>query len=144
MGTCLERKTRVVSNAGGLNPLGLAEALQDLAGKLGLAPVIAHIEGDDLLPRLGELQDQGESLAHMDKGTTLQAAGAQPITANAYIGGAAVAEALGRGADIVVAGRLADAALVTGPAAWYFDWPRDDWDRLAGAAVAGHIIECGG
>ncbi len=144
MGTCLERGIRVVSNAGGLNPQGLAEALQAVAEKLGLTPKIAYIEGDDLLPRLGELQEKGETLAHMDKGTTLQEAGAQPITANAYIGGAAVTEALARGADIVVAGRLADAALATGPAAWHFGWQRDDWDRLAGAAVAGHIIECGG
>ena len=72
-------------------------------------------------------------MVHLDKGIALRAAGAQPITANAYIGGAAVAEALARGADIVVGGRLADAALTTGPAAWYFGWARDDWNRLAGA-----------
>ena len=142
MGTCLERRIRVVSNAGGLNPRGLAEALQALADKLGLAPKIAFIEGDDLLPRLAELQDQGEAFVHLDKGVGLQEAGAQPISANAYIGGWAVTEALARGADIVVAGRLADAALVTGPAAWHFGWRREDWDRMAGAAVAGHIIEC--
>jgi len=142
MGTCLERRIRVVSNAGGLNPRGLAEALQALADKLGLAPKIAFIEGDDLLPRLAELQAQGEAFVHLDKGVGLQEAGAQPISANAYIGGWAVTEALVRGADIVVAGRLADAALVTGPAAWHFGWRREDWDRLAGAAVAGHIIEC--
>jgi hypothetical protein len=144
MGTCLERGIRVVSNAGGLNPRGLGNALQDLAAKLGLAPKIAVIEGDDLMPRLTELQDQGEAFLHLDKGVGLKEAGAQPITANAYIGGWAVAEALVRGADIVVAGRLADAALVTGPAAWHFGWQRKDWDRLAGAALAGHIIECSG
>jgi hypothetical protein len=144
MGTCLERKIRIVSNAGGLNPKGLADALQVLARKLGLAPKIAYIEGDDLLPRLAELQAQGEAFVHLDKGISLKEAGAQPISANAYIGGWAVAEALARGVDIVVAGRLADAALVTGPAAWHFGWQREDWDRLAGAAVAGHIIECSG
>lgn len=144
MGSCLDHNIRVVSNAGGLNPQGLAEALQEMAAKLGLAPNIAYIEGDDLLPRLGELQSQGETFVHLDNGIGLQDAGAQPITANAYIGGWAVAEALAHGADIVVAGRLADAALVTGPAAWHFGWQRDDWDCLAGAAVAGHIIECGG
>ena len=144
MGACLERKIRVVSNAGGLNPKGLADALQTLAQKLGLTPRIAYIEGDDLMPRLSELQAQGEAFVHLDKGTPLQEAGTQPITANAYIGGWAVAEALARGADIVVAGRLADAALVTGPAAWHFGWQREDWNRLAGAAVAGHIIECSG
>ena len=144
MGTCLERKIRVVSNAGGLNPRGLADALQTLAQKLGLATRIAYIEGDDLLPRLAELQSLGEAFVHLDKGLRLQEASAQPISANAYLGGWAVAEALARNADIVVAGRLADAALVTGPAAWHFGWQRDDWDRLAGAAVAGHIIECSG
>ncbi len=144
MGLCLDRNIKVVSNAGGLNPKGLADALQAVADKLGLAPTIAYIEGDDLLPRLGDLQTQGETFRHLDKGVSLQDANAQPISANAYIGGWAVAEALGRGADIVVAGRLADAALVTGPAAWRFGWQRDDWDCLAGAAVAGHIIECGG
>ena len=144
MGNCLERNIRVVSNAGGLNPQGLAKALQAVADKLGLAPKIAYIEGDDLLPRLGELQSQGEAFVHLDKGIRLKDAGAQPITANAYIGGWAVTEALTRGADIVVAGRLADAALVTGPAAWHFGWQQDNWDCLAGAAVAGHIIECGG
>ena len=144
MGRCLDRNIKVVSNAGGLNPKGLADALQAVADKLGLAPTIAYIEGDDLLPRLGDLQAQGETFRHLDKGVSLQDANAQPISANAYIGGWAVAEALNRGADIVVAGRLADAALVTGPAAWRFGWQRDDWDCLAGAAVAGHIIECGG
>jgi hypothetical protein len=144
MGLCLDRNIKVVSNAGGLNPKGLADALQAVAAKLGLAPTIAYIEGDDLLPRLGDLQARGEIFRHLDKGLSLQDAKAQPISANAYIGGWAVAEALGRGADIVVAGRLADAALVTGPAAWRFGWQRDDWDCLAGAAVAGHIIECGG
>ncbi|MCB2170107.1 MAG: DUF1446 domain-containing protein [Deltaproteobacteria bacterium] len=144
MGRCLDRNIKVVSNAGGLNPKGLADALQAVADKLGLAPTIAYIEGDDLLPRLGDLQAQGETFRHLDKGVSLQDANAQPISANAYIGGWAVAEALNRGADIVVAGRLADAALVTGPAVWRFGWQRDDWDCLAGAAVAGHIIECGG
>ncbi len=144
MGLCLERGIRVVSNAGGLNPKGLAAALQALADKLGLKPLIAYVEGDDLLPRLDELQGQGETFSHLDKGITLKEAAAQPITANAYIGGWGVTQALTRGADIVVAGRLADAALVTGPAAWHFGWDRDDWDRMAGAAVAGHIIECGG
>jgi hypothetical protein len=142
MGRCLERGIRVVSNAGGLNPRGLAEALQALSDKLGLSPTIAYIEGDDLLPRLDELQARGEPFVHLDKGVSLKEAGAQPISANAYLGGWAVAEALVRGADIVVAGRLADAALVTGPAAWHFKWQREDWDCLAGAAAAGHIIEC--
>ncbi|MDA8137089.1 MAG: DUF1446 domain-containing protein [Desulfobacteraceae bacterium] len=143
MAECLQKKIRVVSNAGGLNPAGLARALKQLASKLGLAPRIAYIEGDDLLPRLAELQDKGEPLTHMDKGLGLKQSGALPITANAYIGGWGIAQALARGADIVVCGRVADAALVAGPAAWHFGWQPHDWDRLAGAYAAGHIIECG-
>lgn len=143
MGSCLEKKIRVVTNAGGLNPSGMATALEEMAKRLGLSPKIAYIEGDDLMPRLSELQDKGEELVHMDKGISLNAAGAMPITANAYLGGWGIAEALARGAEIVVCGRVADAALVAGPAAWHFGWQRDDWDALAGAYAAGHIIECG-
>ncbi len=143
MGQCLDKKIRVVSNAGGLNPKALAARLQETADQLGLHPKIACITGDDLMPRLGELQEQGEAFVHMDKGVGLKDAGAIPITANAYLGGWGIAAALEKGADIVVCGRVADAALVAGPAAWYFKWTRRDWDRLAGAYAAGHIIECG-
>lgn len=144
MGSCLDKNIRVISNAGGLNPKALAEALENVAQTLGLSPKIAYIEGDDLMPRLGELQEQGESFAHLDKGVPLKEAGGMPITANAYLGGWGVAKALKEGANIVVGGRLADAAVVMGPAAWHFDWRPDDWDSLGGAAVAGHIIECSG
>ncbi|MCU0576382.1 MAG: DUF1446 domain-containing protein [Desulfobacterota bacterium] len=143
MGECLDRKIKVVSNAGGLNPRGLAQELLKIAEKLGLHPKIACIEGDDLMPRLGALQEAGEPFVHLDKGTSLKDAGAVPITANAYLGGWGIAEALERGADIVVSGRVADASLVMGPAAWWFGWRRSDWDKLAGAAVAGHVVECG-
>jgi hypothetical protein len=110
---------------------------------LGLHPKIACIEGDDLMGRLADLQEKGESFIHLDKGISLKEAGAMPISANAYMGGWGVAESLAQGADIVVGGRLADASVVIGPAAWWFGWQRQDWDKLAGAAVAGHIIECG-
>ena len=143
MGECLARNIKVVSNAGGLNPRGLADELKKIADKLGLAPKIACIEGDDLMGRLGELQAAGEAFVHLDKGISLKDAGANPITANAYLGGWGIAEALARGADIVVSGRVADASLVVGPAAWWFGWKKNDWDRLAGATVAGHIVECG-
>jgi hypothetical protein len=132
-----------VTNAGGLNPAGMAQALTTLAETLGLAPKIAYIDGDDLMPRLAELQAAGEVFAHLDKGIELAASQAMPITANAYLGGWGIVEALERGADIVVCGRVADAALAAGPAAWHFGWGRTDWDRLAGAYAAGHIIECG-
>ncbi len=143
MGECLDRKIRVVANAGGLNPGGLAERLSQLAQTLGIHPRIAHIEGDDLMPRLAALQALGEPFTHLDKGIPLAGATGIPITANAYLGGWGITEALTRGADIVVTGRVTDASLVSGPAAWRFGWQRDDWDRLAGAVTAGHIIECG-
>jgi len=143
MGACLDRKIRVVVNAGGLNPRALAQKLEKVAEDLGLNPTIAFIEGDDLLPRLQELQNQGEAFIHMDKQIALKEVNAKPITANAYLGGWGIAEALRRGADIVVGGRIADASLTVGPAIWRFGWKQTDWDRLAGAVVAGHIIECG-
>jgi hypothetical protein len=143
LGACLDKGIRVVSNAGGLNPRGLAEALAQIAQKLGLRPRIAYIEGDNLLPRLKELGLAGEEFTHLDKGLPLSQSAGQPLTANAYLGAWGVAAALAEQADIVVGGRLTDAALVMGPAAWWFGWGREDWDQLAGAAVAGHIIECG-
>jgi len=143
MGECLDKGIRVVSNAGGLNPKGLAKDLQKIAEKLGLHPKIASIEGDDLMGRLADLQEKGEAFIHMDKGISLKASKAMPISANAYLGGWGIAEALAQGADIVVGGRIADASVIVGPAAWWFGWKHNDWDKLAGAAVAGHIIECG-
>jgi len=141
MGQCLDRGIKVVSNAGGLAPGACAEAVAAVAAKLGLDPVIAHVEGDNLVPRLAELRAAGADLANADTGEPL---GDRPVlTANAYLGGWGIAEALARGADIVITGRVTDAALALGPAAWYHGWRRDDWDALAGAVVAGHVIECG-
>ncbi|HZP42761.1 MAG TPA: acyclic terpene utilization AtuA family protein [Candidatus Binatia bacterium] len=141
--TCKRRGIRIVVNAGGLNPAGCAEAARALYRRLGVDAVVAHIEGDDLLPKLADLQAQGEPLAHMDKGTPLAALDAPVLSANAYLGGWGIATALARGADLVVCPRVTDAALTLGPAAWKFGWARDDWDRLAAAVVAGHVIECG-
>ncbi len=139
LGECLARNIKIVANAGGLDPRGLGDAVRALAGKLGVRARVAVVEGDELVARLDELRAAGERFVHLDRGTALDAA---PLTANAYLGGWGIAEALGRGADVVVTGRVADAALVVGPAAWRFGWRRDDWDRLAGAVAAGHIIEC--
>lgn len=143
MGQCLEKGIKVVSNAGGLNPAALAQKLCQTADQLGLHPKIACITGDNLMGRLEDLQSQGEAFIHMDKNISLKQAGAVPITANAYFGGWGIAKALEQGADIVVCGRVADAALAAGPAAWHFKWNKTDWDRLAGAYAAGHVIECG-
>lgn len=122
LGTCLDRGVKVVANAGGLNPHGLAERLHELAGRLGLSPRVAVVEGDDVLGLFAE-------------------GGA--VTANAYLGGWGIAEGLRAGADVVVTGRVADASLAVGPAAWWHGWAQSDWDRVAGAVVAGHVIECG-
>jgi hypothetical protein len=143
LGTCLDRGIRIVNNAGGLNPAGLARELAALAGRLGLHPKIAYVTGDDLLPRLDNLLANGEALANLDTGQPLGAAAGKPVTANAYLGGWGITEALGAGADIVVCPRVTDASLVTGPAAWWHGWRREDFDPLAGAVVAGHVIECG-
>ena len=141
MGECLARGIKVVSNAGGLSPRGCADAVANVAEKLGLDPVIAYVEGDNLVPRMEELKAAGITFSHMD---TREALGDRAIlTANAYVGGWGIAEALSRGADIVVTGRVTDAALAVGPAAWHHGWKRDDWDALAGAVVGGHVIECG-
>lgn len=143
MAECLDKNIRVVTNAGGLSPKGMALELEKIASELGLKPVIAYIEGDNLLTRLTELQDDGEPFIHIDKGIPLKDANAMTVTANAYLGGWGITEALNMGADIVVCGRVTDASLVTGPSAWKFGWKKDDWDKLAGAVAAGHIIECG-
>jgi hypothetical protein len=128
LGTCLERGIRIVANAGGLNPAGLAAVVREVAAKLGLDADVAHVEGDDLRGSLGAI--------------TPPVSGA-PVSANAYLGGWGIAEALSAGADVVVTGRVTDASLVVGPAAWWHGWARGDWDALAGAVVAGHVIECG-
>ena len=125
LGLALDRGVTIVTNAGGLNPAGLAAAVRELTGRLGLDARVAHVEGDDLLPRAGDL-----GLGN-------------PLTANAYLGAWGIAECIRAGAEVVVTGRVTDASLVVGPAAAYFGWQHDDWDALAGATVAGHILECG-
>ncbi len=141
--TCLERGIKIVVNAGGLNPAGCADACREVYEDLGLVARVAHVEGDDLLPRLAELQAAGESFTHLDRGTPLASLEAPVLSANAYLGGWGIAKALRLGADLVICPRVTDASLVVGPAAWRFGWARDDWDRLAAAVVAGHILECG-
>ncbi|RRO19873.1 DUF1446 domain-containing protein [Saccharopolyspora rhizosphaerae] len=138
-----ERGTRVVVNAGGFNPSGLAEATRRLIAEAGVGLRVAHVEGDNVLGRLDELQAGGHELASMDTGEPLANWGVRPVAANAYLGGWGIAAALGAGADVVVCGRVTDASLTTGPAAWWHDWERTDFDRLAAAVVAGHVIECG-
>ncbi len=144
MGQCLDKGIKVVSNAGGLNPEGCAAAVSEVADNLGLNPSVAYVGGDDLTARLPDLMAAGNDLAHLDTGQPLGEIAERIVTANAYIGCWGIVEALEQGADIVVTGRATDAAVVAGPAAWHHGWARDDWDALAGAIVAGHVIECGG
>ncbi len=141
MGPCLDRGIKVVSNAGGLDPENCAEAVAEVAKELGLSPKIAFIRGDDLLPRMDELM-AADQLIHFESGEPIKDA-ASFLTANAYFGCWGIVDALEQGADIVITGRATDAAIVCGPAAWHHGWKRDDWDALAGAVVAGHVIECG-
>jgi hypothetical protein len=142
MGTCLDRGIKVVSNAGGLDPEACAEALHTLAATLGLSPTIAYVNGDDLLPRLSELQAAGVDFAHLDTGEALGDV-SRFVSANAYLGCFGIVEALSLGADIVVTGRVTDAALVCGPAAWHHQWRPENFNALAGAVIAGHVVECG-
>ncbi len=137
LGTCVDRGIKVVTNAGGLNPSGCATKVRELADRLGVRVNVAHIEGDDLLDRIDGLRPH---LNHLDTGEPLTV---EPVSANAYLGGWGIARALAEGADVVVCPRVTDAALVVGPAAWWWDWNPTDWDRLAGAIAAGHVIECG-
>ncbi len=141
MGTCLDRGIKVVSNAGGLDPDGCAAAIAEVAARLGLHPKIAYVRGDDLLPRMAELI-AADQLTHFETGEPIKDASAF-LTANAYLGCWGIVEALSRGADIVVTGRVTDAAVVCGPAAWHHGWDRESWDALAGGVAAGHVIECG-
>ena len=125
LGLAVDAGVKVVTNAGGLNPAGLAQQLRDLAQRLGIEVTVAHVEGDDLVFRAEEL-----GLGH-------------PVTANAYLGAFGIAECLRAGADVVVTGRVTDASLVVGPAVAHFGWRPSDHDALAGAVVAGHVLECG-
>jgi hypothetical protein len=138
LGTALDKGVRIVANAGGLNPAGLAAAVRVLADRLGLQANVAHVEGDDLRKRADEL-----GFGAPPPAATPPLPGGPPLAANAYLGAWGIAECLRSGADVVVTGRVTDASLVVGPAAAHFGWARTDYDTLAGAVVAGHVIECG-
>src|SRR3954452_391909 len=141
------RRLKLVTNAGGLNPRGCADAcaaaLRD-AGVIGLK--IGIVTGDDVLPMFGAAHAydaQTDAFAHLETGAKLATIFERLVTANAYVGAQPVADALSAGADIVVTGRVADPSLTVGPCLAHFGWSQTDWDRIAGATVAGHLIECG-
>jgi Acyclic terpene utilisation family protein AtuA len=134
---------RLVVNAGGLNPTGLVAATRELIARRGYDLRVSHIGGDDVFGRLDALRREGHSLPQLTSGQPLSSWPYEPQTANAYLGGMGIAHALTHGADIVITGRVADASLVVGAAAWWWGWAQDDYDALAGAVAAGHVIECG-
>ena len=136
----------MIANAGGLDPSACAQACAQALAEAGCRSLkIAVITGDDVLERLWHETDDEERLlfGHLDTKAPLAGIRDQLVTANAYLGAWGIVDALQRGADIVITGRVTDAAVVVGPAAWHFGWKRTDWDALAGAVVAGHLIECG-
>ena len=141
--TCKEKNIKIVTNAGGLNPASMANEIEKILEELGVSLKVAYITGDDLMPRMDALIKDGETFSNIDKQILIKDSGCQTLTANAYLGAWGIKEALDAGADIVVCPRVTDAAVVIGPAAWKFNWSRDDYDALAGALAAGHIIECG-
>ena len=141
--TCKEKNIKIVTNAGGLNPASMANEIERILGELGVSLKVAYITGDDLMPRMDALIKDGETFSNIDRQIPIKDSGCQTLTANAYLGAWGIKEALDAGADIVVCPRVTDAAVVIGPAAWKFNWNRDDYDALAGALAAGHIIECG-
>ena len=134
-------KIKVVSNAGGLNPQALSQKIQQLVDTNGHALKVAYVNGDDLIKEFSSLQHQGELFSNLDNGDPFPS-DYEPIAVNAYLGGWGIAAALKNGADIVITGRVTDAAPVIGVAAWWHGWERNDYDALAGALIAGHLIEC--
>ena len=141
--SCKEKNIKIVTNAGGLNPKSMALEIEKILEEQSLDMKVAYISGDDLMPKISDLTESGESFINIDKNIKLNDSGFSPLTANVYLGAWGIKEALDKSADIVVCPRVTDAAVVIGPAAWKFNWKRDNYDALAGALAAGHIIECG-
>lgn len=142
---CVEKKIRVTSNAGGVNPRGCAEAVREAARELGLAGKlkIGIVTGDDIMPQLDEFLRRGIELRNMDTGELLATVRDKVQSANVYIGATALVEALDKGADVVITGRATDTGLTLAPLMHEFGWRSDDWNSLAAGTIAGHIIECG-
>lgn len=141
---CLERGIKIIANAGGVNPEACAEAVADVVRRLGLSGVkIATVAGDDLMDQLPELIESGEGLVNLDNGEKLADHLDRVQSANVYLGAFPIVEALRDGADIVITGRVTDPSLTVAPLVYEFGWSMEDYDKLAAATVAGHILECG-
>ena len=141
--SCQDKNIKIVVNAGGLNPKSMSQEVQSILDDMNLSSRVAYIDGDDISKDLQALQEQGEKFNNIDRETSLKDSGYKTLTANTYLGAWGIKEALDQNADIVICPRVTDASVVMGPAAWKFNWQRDDYDQLAGALAAGHIIECG-
>lgn len=141
----VEKNIRVTANAGGVNVAGCAEAVKNAAAELGLAGKlkIGVVTGDDILNRLDEFIEKGIELKNMDTGEPLAAVRDKVQSANVYLGAAPLVEALNKGANVVIAGRVTDTGLTLAPMIHEFGWSENDWDKLAAGTIAGHIIECG-
>jgi hypothetical protein len=142
---CVEKNIKVLSNAGGVNVAGCAEAIRDTARGLGLSGKlkIGVVTGDDILPRLDEFLDSGIEINNMDTGEPLSSVREKVQAANVYLGARGLVEALGKGANVVVGGRLTDTGLTLAPLMHEFGWSFDDWNKVSAGTIAGHIIECG-
>ena len=139
-----DRAPRIVTNAGGVNPLGCVKAVCERLVQHALADMrVGCVCGDDLTPRLQEIQSHGWPFAHLDSGQPLAELNRPVVAAHAYLGAEPICQALDGQAQIVITGRVADASLTVGPCMHQYGWSWDDWNRLAGATVAGHLIECG-
>lgn len=143
--TCVERDIRIITNAGGVNPFACRTAVESLAKELGVGGrvKVALVLGDDLYPQLDTLLGSGNPLINMDTAQPISTIRTRVLSANAYVGAAAIVKALERGANVVIAGRVADATVTLAPLMHEFGWAADDWNRVAAGVIAGHIIECG-
>ena len=141
--TCKDQNIKIISNAGGLNPKSMAKEIASILAELNVDATVAYIDGDDLIEELEQLQTQGETFENIDRKIPLAQSGCKILTANTYLGSWGIKEALDLGADIVICPRVTDASVTMGPAAWKFNWHRDNYNALAGSLAAGHIIECG-
>jgi hypothetical protein len=138
-----DRRVRVIANAGGVNPKGCAEAVLEVAKRQGIGVRVAVVAGDDILGRLDDYLARGVELNNMETGEPLSAIRAHVQSANVYFGAFPVADALKRGAEIVITGRVTDTGLALAPMIQEFGWTPDEWDRLAAGTIAGHTVECG-
>jgi len=138
-----ERRIRVIANAGGVNPAACKDAVLDVAKRLGISVSVATVAGDDIMNRLDVFLERGIELKNMDTGEPLSAIRANVQSANVYFGAWPVVDALAKGAEIVITGRVTDTGLALAPMIHEFGWKADDWDRLSAGTIAGHTIECG-